>query len=165
MDAMSAALQLVRDGLLQVRPDGSIWRCRTRTNTGKVKEVQPRRAECKAKNGYLLVNVRLGGKAGLVYAHRLVWTAIQGQIPEGLDINHRDGDKTNNHPDNLEPATRSENHRHAFRTGLRGTPWGIKPEVRATAVSMRKEGRTLKEIAVALNIGQSTACRLCKRSS
>jgi DNA-binding CsgD family transcriptional regulator len=39
--------------------------------------------------------------------------------PSSLDVNHIDGDKTDNHLSNLEYVTRSENHRHAFRIGLR----------------------------------------------
>ena len=38
-----------------------------------------------------------------------------------LEINHRDGNKSNNHFSNLEWITRSENLKHAIRTGLKRT--------------------------------------------
>lgn len=55
----------------------------------------------------------------IVAAHRLVWETIHGPIPDGLTINHRDGVKTNNRPDNLELATPSEQVEHAYAIGLR----------------------------------------------
>ncbi len=45
--------------------------------------------------------------------HRLVAAAFLGD-PDGLQINHKDGDRTNNRLDNLEIVTCSENHRHAI---------------------------------------------------
>lgn len=54
-----------------------------------------------------------------VAAHRVVWEAVHGPIPNGLTVNHKDGRKTNNRPDNLELATQSEQNRHAYAIGLR----------------------------------------------
>lgn len=51
--------------------------------------------------------------------HRIVWEAVNGEIPEGLQINHLNGIKSDNRIDNLEVVTASENVRHAFATGLR----------------------------------------------
>ncbi len=50
------------------------------------------------------------------YLHRLVAKAF---IPnEKEQVNHKDGNKLNNHVDNLEWVTRSENALHAYKTGL-----------------------------------------------
>lgn len=54
----------------------------------------------------------------LQYVHRLVWETFNGGIPEGLIINHLDGNKKNNDLSNLELMTHSENIRHAFDSGL-----------------------------------------------
>jgi hypothetical protein len=61
--------------------------------------------------GYVLY----GGKLGL--CHRLVWETFNGKIPDGLQINHIDLNKTNNRLDNLELATSSENQIHAHKNG------------------------------------------------
>lgn len=45
--------------------------------------------------------------------HRLVWEAFNGEIPDGYEINHIDGDPTNNAISNLEIVTHTENCRKA----------------------------------------------------
>jgi len=68
-------------------------------------------------NGYRLVFVSNLGKSYRL--HRLM---AETYLPDcefyGLDVNHKDGDKLNNHIDNLEWCTRSHNIRHAHDTGL-----------------------------------------------
>lgn len=39
---------------------------------------------------------------GGVRLHREVWKAHNGDIPEGYDVHHKDGNRTNNQPENLE---------------------------------------------------------------
>jgi len=52
-------------------------------------------------------------------AHQLVATSFIGPYPDGMEVNHIDGDKSNNHRDNLEYVTKSDNLKHSFRTDLR----------------------------------------------
>ena len=51
--------------------------------------------------------------------HRLVALTFLGPVPDGLEVNHKDGNKLNNCPENLEYVTRSQNVKHCFSTGLR----------------------------------------------
>lgn len=87
-----------------------------RTFVGKVLKPQL------AGSGYRFVCLVKGGKSSQRYVHRLVAAAFIGEAPADHEVNHRDGDKSNNHLDNLEYVTRSENCRHAVRLGL--TPSG-----------------------------------------
>jgi hypothetical protein len=56
--------------------------------------------------GYWVVRFN---KFGPVMAHLIVWNMHNGDIPEGMDIDHIDGNKLNNKLENLRLATRSEN--------------------------------------------------------
>lgn len=50
-----------------------------------------------------------------ILLHRLIWICKYGDIPEKIDINHKNGDKRDNRICNLELNTRSENLLHACR--------------------------------------------------
>lgn len=41
-----------------------------------------------------------------------------GPKPLGMEINHKDGVKTNNHVNNLEYCSKSDNMKHAYKIGL-----------------------------------------------
>jgi hypothetical protein len=57
-------------------------------------------------------------------AHRLIWEAVHGPVPDGFELNHRNGRKTDNRIENLEVVTRGDNLRHAYRLGLRTSTKG-----------------------------------------
>jgi hypothetical protein len=59
----------------------------------------------------------LNGKAKVVLksVHRMVVETFIGPIPDGMQVNHMDGNKENNHLDNLEVCTGSQNQLHRHR--------------------------------------------------
>lgn len=83
-----------------------------------------------AKNGYSVINI--GRKTE--YAHRLVARTFIGEIPAGMDINHKNGDKQDNRVANLEIVTRAENILHAYRV-LRRKPSPM-PDTRKAVAQM-----------------------------
>lgn len=92
-------------------------------NSGKTKLLKP----ADGGDGYLktmLQNDQGGYNSWGV--HKWVALAFLGEKPDGLEINHIDGIKTNNAPDNLEYCTRSENLLHAYENGLLDTKRGSK---------------------------------------
>jgi hypothetical protein len=76
-------------------------------------------------SGYLLVDLHHKGKSYYRQVHRLVAHAFIPN-PEGLPtVNHKNGDKHDNHYWNLEWMTIKDNVRHAWSTGLVKPRYGI----------------------------------------
>jgi len=73
------------------------------------------RNHCK---GYKEIELKVNGKKKIHKVHRLVYQTHIGQIPEGYQINHKNGNKTDNTLSNLELTTPKENQRHAINSGL-----------------------------------------------
>jgi hypothetical protein len=71
------------------------------------------------KDGYFKVWLSKESIKKPFFVHRLVAMHFINN-PDNLPVvNHKDGDKQNNHVGNLEWVTRSENDLHAFKLGLR----------------------------------------------
>lgn len=60
--------------------------------------------------------------------HRLVAEAFLGQCPSGIEVNHKNGKRSDNRIENLEYVTRRENLRHAIDAGLWIPKCRIPPE-------------------------------------
>ena len=92
------------------------------SNLGRVKSIRYKNSRILKphlnERGYLVVGLSKNGKAKIYKVHRLVMISFVGYL-EGKDqVNHIDGNKTNNRLDNLEWCTQSENLRHAYDNGL-----------------------------------------------
>lgn len=82
------------------------------SNCGRIKHNNKLLLPSKKPSGYLTVT--LHGKE--VFLHRLVLQTYKGE--SDLEVNHVDGNKLNNHIDNLEWVTSKENKQHAKQLGL-----------------------------------------------
>lgn len=95
------------------------------SNTGKVRSLNYGRLgitkELKSwdNGGYERVNLTIAKKQSKKLVHRLVAEAFIPNPENKSEVNHIDGDKHNNHVDNLEWTTHDENIYHADKTGLR----------------------------------------------
>ena len=75
----------------------------------------------KSDNEYMGTTFSIKHKTINKLVHRLVAQAFLDDYDEKLEVNHKDGNKTNNNINNLEMMTRSENKLHAYRVLKRKT--------------------------------------------
>ena len=73
----------------------------------------------KTNYGYHDVRLTHNGRRKRYFIHRLVGKYFIPNPDNKPQINHKDGNKLNNHFENLEWCTQSENNNHALLTGLR----------------------------------------------
>lgn len=81
------------------------------------------RIQRQSRTGYCMTILSSNNKQKNCTIHRLVALSFVENPNNYTEVNHIDGDKMNNRADNLEWCTRSENNRHAIRTGLRRHNW------------------------------------------
>ncbi len=120
-------------------------------NTGR--QVKPQENNC----GYMRVQLCNGKHKPRFFVHRIVAELF---IPNPLNlpqVNHKDGNKKNNHVDNLEWVSASDNRKHAFRelgrkpTRFCGANSGVcKLTVEQIAEAAEKvaSGRLIKDVAL-----------------
>lgn len=87
------------------------------------------------------------------FAHRIIYEAFYGPIPEGVTVNHRDGKKANNAPDNLELATYQEQITHARSLELTRTFNGHRPHLTADDV------REIRRLRIEQHMGTSALAK------
>lgn len=104
-------------------------------------------------SGYIIVALYLDDVRATKTVHRLVAFAFCPGYAPGLDVNHKDGVKTNNAATNLEWLSRAKNHRHAVDLGLlpHATPvvdpaTGVRyPSIARAAKEAKRAHRTVRK--------------------
>lgn len=76
------------------------------------------------------------GKRKFSKVHRIVWEVHNGPIPAGMEIDHIDMDKTNNHISNLRLVTHAENIRSARAIKGNWSPRKLQPHQLALTLAM-----------------------------
>ena len=132
------------------------------SNLGQVRSIKRKGSKnmvlkLQMTEGYPSTALVAFGKRKWVYVHHLVALAFHGQPPSaigthqgGYTVNHKDFDRCNNQPENLEWLTTKENTLHAFE-GNR-VPIRIGNQIKNTKLD---EAR-VKEIKILLAKGESS---------
>ena len=102
--------QVLNDPNYKVESSGKVY---TRiARTGKLMRNEKwREVSHQDEKGYLQINY--GRKR--IYIHRLIYAKYVGELNNELVINHKNGIKSDNRPENLELITVKENNIHRFR--------------------------------------------------
>jgi hypothetical protein len=127
-------------------------------------------AQAENKRGYHLVNLYRDGRPKNFLVHRLVAAAFLAVIPEGWEVNHKDGNKHNNHLENLEIVTPEQNRLHAKRHGLirRGerNPRAKLTESQVRDIRRRRaEGESVTLLARRYEVCERAVYLICRRET
>lgn len=120
-------------------------------------------------NGYLTVCLRKDNRNYEKYVHRLVVETYNRPLLAGEQVNHINGDKTNNYISNLEIVTPAQNSQHAWSTGLSHREQGNRCKLTAAQVARIKElrdtGLLLREIAAIFEVSTGTISMIINRKT
>lgn len=92
-----------------INESGEVFKC----NNGKLRKLKQ-----STQWGYKRVRLVIKGRETSRHVHRLLALAFIPNPENKPEVNHKDGDKSNNILDNLEWVTRAENNKHARELGL-----------------------------------------------
>lgn len=109
------------EGLYQVSSFGRVKSMAriTSSPSGRWRPLKERIMSQKISNeGYYVIGFSKNSERSMPNVHKLVANAFIPNPNAKDTVNHKDGDKLNNHVSNLEWATRHEQMAHAFDTGL-----------------------------------------------
>lgn len=119
---------------------------------------------------YKTVSLTIEGKTLNKYVHRLVAECFCEKREGCNEVDHVDGNKLNNHADNLEWVTRSENMKRAYDSGLidnRGSNSALSKTTEEDVLEMRRlwdEGGTKqRELAEMFGVARSQVSAIVNR--
>ena len=121
--------------------------------------------------GYMRVGLCRNRITRKFSVHRLVATTFLGLCPDGMQVNHKNGRKTDNRADNLEWMTHTENIRHAIDV-LKKQWWAVGEAVGSAKLTandvyairrMCDHHVAPKIIAARFNVSRGLVCLIGKR--
>lgn len=178
----------VQSGIFEVDESGRIWRLQKRgwlisTKKAGLRKCERVRAENMTGLGYLQVRLMVNLVRANAGAHRIVYRALIGPIPEGMWVNHKNGIKDDNRPSNLELATPSQNVMHARKVlkvghldqgGAKNAMCKLSPEAvrdilqyqeKFLAEVKTRQGHVVSTLMKKYGVSQGTIFRVLRRKS
>lgn len=123
-------------------------------------------SSCIANNGYTKISLKFGSKSKTTSIHRLVAEAFIACEKTGMQVNHIDGNKLNNHVANLEWVTPGENTRHSISILGNSVTGGDNANAKLTSsqvveiVKRHRSGESPKSLACEFGVSQTHISRI-----
>lgn len=160
-------LELVRLKYYAVFENGDIYRTFCRFCK---RECFNKMSNSVSGSGYRIIDFHYNRKPYKALAHRIVYSYFKGEIPDGMQINHIDGDKGNNALSNLEVVTPSENMRHAVYIIKTNKYLGVThhnarlkpPEVARIIYFYHRKTYTARQLSARFGVSVRHITRICK---
>ena len=150
---------LVEDLNYDIREDGTIWTLITTTGkksvTGTWREaghLKPNGYRCIKYNG---INIQI---------HRIIYQKFVGLLEIDLMINHKNGQRSDNRPENLELVPQSANNLHRFQVLKRPAVIGnkkISKEIADQIRADRTNGMNYPQLMAKYNLGKTNISMIC----
>lgn len=135
------------------------------SNLGRVRNKKTKRIlkACLTNSGYQYVCLSKNGKEKKYLVHRLVYEAFIGEIPNGLQVNHKDENKQNNILPNIDtlmsPKQNSNWGTHNERSAKAKSKSVIQKSLQGEII---KVWSSLNEIKRALGYSCGNICNCCR---
>jgi hypothetical protein len=117
------------------------------SNHGNVKGQKGQLMKPSTNNGYKQVVIHDNGKKKM-FVHRMVLLVFVGECPEGMECDHIDRNKENNHIDNLKWVTKYENmmNRSVTRTDIEETDPRLRQNIMLKEINTKaRRAKGIKE--------------------
>lgn len=133
------------NGVFTLDPEGRIWRVKERAKRGELnaaylKPIPPKLADTRlTRNGYRRVQFNYAWRTFTIMAHRVVLSLVGGElIPDNVVVDHRNGVRFDNRPQNLAAVHYLENNDRMVWTKIMGFKLGETAEAERTAYLLRR---------------------------
>lgn len=113
--------------------------------------------------GYRQYGLKFGSETKHVLGHRVVWLAVNGLIPPGLEIDHINRIKHDNRLSNLRLLSKSANaHNRPGFEGLADRPFKLTPEQVGEIRELKRQGVPCKTIASRFGVCHQHISRIAR---
>lgn len=121
----------------------------------------------KAPNGYRNIGISGPGFKGqkTMLVHRLVLETFIGMCPDGMECNHKNGNKEDNRLENLEWVTKSSNQEHLCQAlgKRRGETHGMSKLTEEKVKAIRADPRSHRLVALDFGVSKSLVSQVRSR--